>query len=156
MAKVDKQEEVSNLCQSLFSLMGVKTQAEVTFDKDNNTYLVALPKSEESGLLIGKRGETISSLQTLLGVMLQIGTGEWSRIIVNVGDWREKQEDYLKNLADNIAQKVKESDQEQPIYNLNPGQRRIIHLELSQDPELETESFGEGTDRYLVVRLKKK
>ena len=74
---------------------------------------------------------------------------------VNVGDWREKQEDYLKSLALSALSRARATNEPQPLYNLNASQRRTIHLYLSSEKDVETESFGEGKERYLIVRLKK-
>ena len=67
---------------------------------------------------------------------------------------REKQEKYLKNLAEQAASRAKETGDAQTLYNLNPTQRRIIHLYLAEDSGVETESMGEGEDRFLIVRPK--
>ncbi len=147
---------IEELVNELLHLMGVEAKAKVSEDKENEAFRVDIETSEEVGLLIGHHGETLNSIQTILGMIIRQKTGEWTRIIVNVGDWREKQEEYLKHLADQTASRVKETGQEQALYNLTPGQRRIIHLTLSSDSDLETESVGEGKDRYLIVRLKKK
>ena len=72
-------------------------------------------------------------------------------MLVNVGNYREKEEDYLKNLADSTAQRAKETGEPQSLYNLKPGQRRTIHMFLSEDKEIKTESEGEDANRYLVV-----
>ena len=114
--------------------------------------MVDIDAKEETGLLIGRRGETLNSIQTILGIMARQKTGEWARIIVNVGDWREKQESHLKELADQAALRAKETGQPQPIYNLSASQRRVIHLALAEDPEVETISEGEGEERYLIVK----
>jgi spoIIIJ-associated protein len=81
--------------------------------------------------------------------------GEWKRISVNVGDWREKQEEYLSEMAKVTAERAKQTGEPQNLYNLSPSQRRIIHIALSEDKEIETESVGEGEERYLVVKPKK-
>jgi spoIIIJ-associated protein len=91
----------------------------------------------------------------ILGIMLKQKTGEWARVLVNIGDYREKEEDYLKNLAEGAAARAKETGEPQTLYNLKAGQRRIIHMFLTQDKEVETESQGEGSERYLLIKPKK-
>lgn len=146
---------LQKLVDELFSLMGVKAKAEVSFDKENDAYVVGVEGGEETGLLIGRKGETLSSIQMILGIMFKQKTGEWARVLVNVGDYREKEEDYLKNLAESAAARAKETGEPQSLYNLKPGQRRIIHLFLSENKEVETESQGEGSERYLLIKPKK-
>ena len=76
-------------------------------------------------------------------------------MVGNVGDWREKQEEHLRILAKEAAERAKETGNPQPIYNLTPSQRRIVHMELTNDKEVVTESTGEGDERYLVISPKK-
>src|SRR3990172_1360376 len=93
--------------------------------------------------------------EEVLGMMVRQETGEWKRVLVNVGDWREKQEEYLTQMAKTTAERAKTTGEPQPLYNLTPAQRRVIHMALSEDSEIETESQGEGEERYLVVKPKK-
>jgi spoIIIJ-associated protein len=149
-----KLKTIESLAKKLFTLIGSKATVSVKEDKDNEAILVNLESTEETGLLIGRRGETLNSLQTILGMMARQKLGEWVRVIVNVGDWREKQENYLEDLANEAALKAKETGEAQPIYNLSAGQRRIIHLALADDSDVETVSQGEGGERFLLVKPK--
>ena len=140
--------------EELLKLMGVSANAEVSWDKDNESYLINISSDEETGLLIGKKGENLTSIQTVLSLMLKQKMGEWKRVVVNVGDYREKEEDYLKNLAESTANRAIETKEPQNLYNLKPWQRRVVHLYLSERSDVETESQGEGAERYLVVNPK--
>ncbi len=151
----DKIKELQKATDELFDLMSTKAKAKVSFDKKNEAFMVDVEAGDETGLLIGKKGETLSSIQTILGFLLKQKTGEWYRVLVNVGDYREKEEGYLKDLAASTAQKAKETGEPQNLYNLKPWQRRIVHLVLAEDKDLVTESEGEGEDRYLVIKSKK-
>ena len=79
----------------------------------------------------------------------------WVRVLVNVGDWRQKQEEQLTALATSAAERARETKEAQLLYNLNPSQRRVVHMALGNEKDLTTESQGEGKDRHLVVSLKK-
>ena len=147
-------ESLQKISEKLFSLMSTKATVKVSYDKSNEAYVVDVEAGDETGLLIGKKGETLSSIQTMLGILLKQKTDEWNRVVVNVGDYREKEEDYLKNLATTTAERAKETKEPQSLYNLTPGQRRIVHMTLSEDEGIETESVGEGNERYLVVKAK--
>ena len=148
-------EALKKISEELFSLMSIPSaKIGVDYDKGQEVYIVNVEAPDETGLLIGKKGETLSSLQTVLGVLLKSKVGEWNRVIVNVGDYREKEEEYLRNLATSTADRAKETGQPQNLYNLKPWQRRIIHMTLSGDKDLTTESMGEGEERYLVVKTK--
>lgn len=126
----------------------------VVSQEEDGVFKVDVKTEEHTGLLIGGKGETLAAIQSFLGIAMKQKTGEWIKIYVNVGDWREKQEDYLKNLANQAAARAQETGQPQNLYNLNAGQRRVVHLALSQDTDLVTESLGEGQERYLVVKPK--
>lgn len=147
-------KKVKEIAEKLLTLMGVKGEVGVEEDKESSIFLVNIEAGEENGLLIGRRGETIASLQFITSILLREELGEGTRVVVNVGDWKEKQDDYLKSLATETALRAKESGEAQPLYNLTPSQRRIVHLELSQNPDVTTESTGEGDERYLVVKPK--
>ena len=126
MAK-DKLEIVNDTANKLLDLMGSKAKAEVAYDTEKEFYAVEIKTEEEVGLLIGRHGETLGAIETALAMILKQKTGEWVRVIVNVGDWRKKQEEYLGDLATQAADRAKETKEPQPIYNLTPAQRRTIH-----------------------------
>lgn len=155
MSEKNNIQELQSLVDELFKLLGVGAKGIVSFDETEKIYMVNIETQDEAGLLIGHRGEVIDSLQTVLGMMFKSKVGEWLPIEVNIGDWRDKQEDYLKGLATQSSLKAKESGEAQPIYNLKASERRIIHLFLSEDTEIETESVGDGANRYLLVKPKK-
>lgn len=146
---------LQKVTDELLSLMATKAKAEVSYDKDNETFLVNIDAGDETGLLIGKKGETLLGMQTILGFLLKQKTGEWNRVLINVGDYREKEEGYLKDLAASTALRAKETGEPQNLYNLKAWQRRVIHLALSEDKDITTESEGEGEDRFLIIKPKK-
>lgn len=147
-------KDVKEITEKLLTLMSVKAEVGVEEDKESSVFLVNIEAGEGNGLLIGRRGETIASLQFITSILLREELGDGTRVVVNVGDWKEKQEDYLKGLAAETALRAKESGEAQPLYNLTPSQRRVVHLELSQNPDVTTESTGEGDERYLIVKPK--
>ncbi len=153
MNKVNMNSKIQELTENLLSLAGVAAQVEV-IDTGDNTYQINLITEDETGLLIGFRGENINSIQTVLGMILKGQTGEWYRLIVNVGDYREKQEEKLKELATQSADRAVETKEPQPLYNLNASQRRIVHMFLSSRNDIVTESEGVEPERYLVIKSK--
>lgn len=157
VVKINKQKlnKVEKFLEELVVLMGVNATFEIHKDKENNAIKVDIKSEEEQGLLIGKRGETLTSIQTLIGMMLKNEYGEWTRVVVNIGDWREKEQQYLENLATQTADRAIETEKPQELYNLNSGQRRIVHMVLSEVEGIVTESSGEGNQRFLIVSPKK-
>lgn len=145
--------EIEKIVKDLIKLMGVDVKYKITEDEKNQTINVDLETENEKGLLIGKKGETLYSLQYLLALMLNQKIGEWKRIQVNIGDWKEKQDEYLKELAQKAAERAEETGEPQYLYNLNSAQRRIVHLEVSMMEGVVSESEGEGNERRLVIRV---
>jgi spoIIIJ-associated protein len=146
---------VEEIASEFFSLLGTKSRPVVSEDKENEAILVNIQTEDEAGLLIGNRGDTLDSIQSVLGMIYRQRSGEWKRVLVNVADWREKQEDRFSRLAIQAAERAKASGEAQTLYNLSPSQRRMVHLALVGDKEVVTESQGEGKERYLIVRPKK-
>lgn len=146
-------DKIKKITDKLLELTGVSAQVDV-IDLGNNSYQINIGAEDETGLLIGFRGENINSIQTVLGMILKGQTGEWYRIVVNVGDYREKQEEKLKELATQSADRAVETKEPQPIYNLNASQRRIVHMFLSERTDVTTESEGVEPERYLVIKSK--
>lgn len=146
---------LKSLVEELLGLMQVKVSSEVSFDKVNDAYVVGLEAGDETGLLIGRKGETLLSIQSVLGFLLKQKTGEWMRVVVNIGDYREKEQSYLESLASSAAQRAVETGEPQSLYNLKAWQRRVIHLFLGENKDVSTESMGEGEERYLVVKSNK-
>jgi spoIIIJ-associated protein len=153
--KVDAKKVLEDTTGELFKLLLVKSKATVEEDKKNEALVVNIQADNESGLLIGSRGRTLQSLQTVLGLMLRQRLGEWKRVIVDVADWREKEEERLKDLAEKTAERALSTGEPQNLYNLTPSQRRIVHMTLSKNLKVKTESQGEGNDRFLVISSKK-
>ena len=147
-------KNIQKTSEELLKLIGVDATVETNPDLENEAVVVNIESPEETGLLIGAKGENLIALQSVLGMITRQKLGGWVRVVVNIGNWREKQEEYLKNLAEQAASRAKETGDAQTLYNLNPTQRRIIHLYLAEDSGVETESMGEGEDRFLIVRPK--
>lgn len=118
------------------------------------TATITVP-TEESGILIGFHGETLAALQLITAQMVYKKLGRWVRIIMNIGDYREKREQALREMAMNAAERAKITNQPVSLPFLTSSERRLIHLILADDPEVETVSQGEGRDRRLTVHPKK-
>ncbi len=150
------QDKAQKIISELLTLCGLEVTATIDEQEDENGKFlkVNISSDDNSGLLIGAHGSTLAAIQYFLAIALKQQTGEWTRVSVNVGDWEEKQMESLKTLATQTADRAKTSGQEQRLYNLTPDKRRIVHLLLKDDKEVETVSEGEGEDRYLVVKPK--
>lgn len=151
MAAKDSKTEIKKTAQKLLDLLGVKGEVTVGEDKENEALSVNIT-TDDAGILIGRHGETISAFQVVLGQILQRQTGEWQRVLVDTGDYRTKQQEMLKSMAEQAAERVKQTGDPYTIYDLTSSQRRYVHMVLAEDPQIITESEGEGRERHLVVK----
>jgi len=110
--------------------------------------------TEENALLIGKHGNTLSSLELIISLIVAKKVGEFKRVIVEVGGYREAREDYLRDLAQRLHDEVIEQGTEKTVRGLKPWERRVIHMHLSEMGDVNTESEGEERDRVLVITKK--
>ena len=145
------EKTIQEIAQKLFEMIDMP--AKITIDKQEDLYKVGI-STEENAMLIGKHGNTLSSLEYILTQMVSFKEGEFVRILVEVGGYREEREEYLENLAEKIKQEVLETGARKSLKGLKPWERRIIHMYLSEDQSLSTESIGEGRDRELIVTKK--
>jgi spoIIIJ-associated protein len=127
---------------------------DVSVSQEENLYKIHI-SADQPGVLIGFRGKTISSLQTLIGLAVMHEFGPETRVLVDINDYRSSQEEKIKNLALEAAQKAKETGQEIVMMPMSPFERRLVHIVLSENEEIETFSEGEGSQRHVIVRVKK-
>jgi len=153
-------EEIAKIQKEMVSFIdefGLETQIHLSFDdqSDQNGALICQIESPQAAALIGFHGETLQSLQLIASFLVHKVHGEWVKILVNVGDYREKREEQLHKLALSLAMKAKFSGEAQALPNLSSSERRYIHLILAENPDVYTESEGEGRDRLLMIKPKK-
>ena len=110
---------------------------------------------DDMGVLIGKRGQTLDSLQYLLSLVVNKNTEKYLRVKLDTENYRERRKETLENLAKNIAFKVKRTKRPVSLEPMNPYERRIIHSALQNDRYVTTKSEGEEPYRHVVVILKK-
>lgn len=144
------QDLIQSTAEELLSLLGADGTVSVSEDKENEAYNVEV-ETQDAGILIGHHGETIDALQLVLNQAL-FSKLDNKRVVLNIGNWRERRRDTVLGLADNIVARVLETGTPQPIYDLTPAERRIVHMHLSENTDVVTESEGEGRDRHLVVK----
>lgn len=150
--KSDHALVVTTITQELLDKLGITGQVNVVED-ESGAYRVHI-ETEETGLLIGFHGQTLESFQIILGLLVSKSTGEWLKVYVNVGDYREKREEALMHMAQRAAEKALSIRRPVELARLSAGERRIIHLTLSGDERVLTESTGEGMDRKLIIKPK--
>jgi len=142
-------ETAEKLAGDFFSLLDVDVGVMVGWEEG----LIKIDiKTDEPGVLIGYRGETLRSLQLVLSIILCRKVGEWMRVLVDVEGYREARSEKLRQMAKGYADRVKETSEEVVMPYLSGFERRVIHMFLADDSGVETESTGEGSERKLVIR----
>ena len=138
----------------MFSAMDIPVEVKITFDTEEECVNVELI-GENMGLLIGKRGQTLDSIQYLTSLVLNKGKEKYVRIKVDTENYRQRRKDTLESLAKNIAYKVKRTRRPVSLEPMNPYERRIIHAAVQNDKYVTTRSEGEEPFRHVVIALKK-
>jgi spoIIIJ-associated protein len=144
-------DEARMVLLDLLDLMSMDTDVEI-HQRDGNLVLEVV--GEDLGLLIGRRGETLSALQFLLNLILAKRLKKWARVIVDVEGYRARREQTLSGLARRIAFRVRETGQPIALEAMPANERRIIHLALADNPHVSTGSVGEGDQRKVVISPK--
>lgn len=120
--------------------------------KDNNLHIEIVGKN--AAILIGRRGQTLDSLQYLVSLVINNGDSDYVRVILDTENYRKKREQTLVNLANKLAYKVKKYKKNITLDPMNPYERRIIHSALQNNPHVGTKSQGDEPNRKVVVFLK--
>ena len=106
---------------------------------------------EDSGLLIGRRGQTLQALQFLVTLIVRRQMGEDVRVVLDVENYRLRRETSLRDMAAKVASRVAQTNRSITLEPMSPADRRIIHTSLSENPEVRTESAGEGENRKVTI-----
>lgn len=140
--------------KDVFASMQMEVKITCDFARLDNTLSIDLA-GDDMGVLIGRRGQTLDSLQYLVSLVVNKGTHEYIRVKVDTENYRKRRKDTLENLAKNQAYKVKSSRRSVVLEPMNPYERRIIHSALQNDNYVTTHSEGEEPFRKVVITLKK-
>ena len=147
-------EIVKEFLNKVFEAMKLTIVIDIKYDEENATMDIDL-SGDEMGVLIGKRGATLDSLQYLVSLVANKETDNYIRVKVDTENYRQRRKDTLENLAKNISYKVKRTKRSVSLEPMNPYERRIIHSALQNDRFVTTHSEGDEPFRRVVVTLKK-
>ena len=136
--------------EELVSFFGANVTASADLTDDG--IQLVIDGSSHSPRLIGHRGETLRSIEYLLGQIVKHRDPEAPRVLVDVGGYKEARRQSLEELAHEVAARVQETGAEQELKPMNPAERRIVHMALREQTGIETESRGEGHHRRIVVK----
>ncbi len=151
---IDVEAVTKKFLADVFAAMGISVEITVKYEEEPKTLDVDL-NGDEMGVLIGKRGQTLDSLQYLISLVVNKGTTEYIRVKVDTENYRQRRKETLENLAKNISYKVKRTRRPVSLEPMNPYERRIIHSALQNDKYVTTHSEGEEPFRRVVVTPKK-
>jgi spoIIIJ-associated protein len=138
----------------VFAAMNMTVVIDTKYDAVNREIEIDL-SGDDMGVLIGKRGQTLDSLQYLVSLVVNKSSDEYIRVKVDTEDYRNRRKETLENLAKNMSFKVKRTRRPLSLEPMNPYERRIIHSALQNDSYVTTHSEGEEPYRHVVVTLKK-
>ena len=147
-------DNAKQFLNDVFDAMKLTVAVEVKYDELDNSMDIDL-SGDEMGVLIGKRGQTLDSLQYLVSLVVNKEAENYIRVKVDTENYRQRRKETLENLAKNIAYKVKRTKRPVSLEPMNPYERRIIHSALQNDKYVTTHSEGEEPFRHVVIALKR-
>ena len=152
--KSTPEDVVKDFLTEVFDKMNLEVEIITKFDEIEGVIDIEL-KGPEMGVLIGKRGQTLDSLQYLTNLAVNRKSDNYLRVKIDTEDYRRRRKETLENLAKNMAYKVKRTKRPVSLESINPYERRIIHSALQNDKYVVTHSEGEEPYRHVVITLKK-
>ena len=152
--KSSMEDTAKDFLKDVFEAMDLTVVVNVEYDEVENFMNIEL-SGDEMGVLIGKRGQTLDSLQYLVSLVVNKNIENYIRVKVDTENYRQRRKETLENLAKNISYKVKRTKRPVSLEPMNPYERRIIHSALQNDKYVTTYSEGEEPFRHVVVTLKR-
>ncbi len=152
--EVSAEAAAKNFLNDVFTAMNMDVVVDVNYNEEEKSMDINL-SGEEMGVLIGKRGQTLDSLQYLVSLVVNKEMEEYIRVKVDTENYRQRRKETLENLAKNIAYKVKKTRRPVSLEPMNPYERRIIHSTLQNDRYISTHSEGDEPYRRVVVTYKR-
>ena len=146
-------EEVARaFLNDVFQAMNMEVVIDIKYNEEEKSMDIEL-SGNEMGVLIGKRGQTLDSLQYLVSLVVNKESEEYIHVKVDTENYRQRRKETLENLAKNIAYKVKRTKRSVSLEPMNPYERRIIHTAVQEINGVVSNSFGEGTARRVVIGI---
>ena len=148
-------DDTYEFLNKMFAAMNMEVTSKIDYNEENRTMNIDF-SGEEMGILIGKRGQTLDSLQYLISLVVNKESDSYIKVKVDTEDYRERRKATLENLAKNLSYKVKRTRRPVTLEPMNPYERRIIHSALQNDRYVETHSEGDEPYRKVVITLKRR
>ena len=148
-------DDTYEFLNKLFDAMHMQVTATIDYNEEEKNMSINL-EGEEMGILIGKRGQTLDSLQYLISLVVNKESDSYIKVKLDTENYRERRKATLENLARNLAYKVKRTRRPVTLEPMNPYERRVIHSALQGDRYVETHSEGDEPYRKVVITLKRR
>ena len=152
--EVTLEDKAVGFLKQVFEAMSLPVEIQVSYNDEEKEMSINLV-GEDMGILIGKKGQTLDSLQYLVGMVVNKGSEGYIRVKLDTENYRSRRKETLETLAKNIAYKVKRTKRSVSLEPMNPYERRIIHAALQNDKYVTTRSEGEEPFRHVVIALKR-
>ena len=152
--KMTYEDIAVDFLNKVFDAMNMNVNIEVSYD-DVERYMIIELTGDEMGILIGKRGITLDSLQYLISLVVNRNSDNYIKVKLDTENYRVRRKETLENLAKNVAYKVKRTKHSVTLEPMNPFERRVIHSALQNDKYVMTHSEGDEPFRHIVVSLKR-
>jgi len=146
------EDDARTFLEDLFRSMDLEVKMDIS--QKNDTLSVNI-EGPNMGVIIGRRGQTLDSIQYILSLVVNKTSDKYIKVFVDTENYRQKREDTLIRLANKMASKVRKAGKTIALEPMNPYERRIIHASLQSNPYIQTYSEGEEPFRKVVVALKK-
>ncbi len=144
------EKQIHQTTVDLLVQMGLEAEVMVSFDTASDMYQIQINLADPA-LLIGYHGDTLASFQLILAQHVKAATEQWLNLAVNVNDYREKREDAIHQLTDNTVVAVQTTGKAHTLPPMPANERRVVHMHLSDHPDVTTESVGEGRTRSVII-----
>ena len=148
------EDKAVEFLSEVFGAMNMGVTIQAAFNEEEKELSIEM-EGADMGLLIGKRGQTLDSLQYLVSLVVNKNSEEYIRVKLDTENYRERRKETLETLAKNIAYKVKRTRRSVSLEPMNPYERRLIHSALQNDKYVVTRSEGEEPFRHVVISLKR-
>jgi spoIIIJ-associated protein len=149
--KKEEKEKITGLVSELLNRIGIKAGVKVAEKEETIEINI---EGENLGILIGRHGVTLRTIQLIISMMVGKQLGEWQQVAVDVNGWRLRRQEQLERMANRMVEEVISTSQERALPPMSAFERRIIHLALASDSRVVTESIGEDPDRYVTIKPK--
>lgn len=146
-------KKVEKFLLGMFSTIGVDISVQ-TIEETDKLYVEIV--SDSAGIIIGKRGKTLEALQLITNIIVNKDKDKWTKVVLDIENYRDKRENTLTDLAVKVAGKVKKTGKYQLLEPMNPFERRVIHMALQNDPRIFTKSEGFGNLKKVKIYLRKR